>query len=793
METLRQWLTGGDLEDVTGLRFAFETTLPPTYAIILILSLSALVFGIYSKRLTRLPRNRRLVVAALRAAIVALVTFLLLQPAFIGVRVDPDRQYVLLLFDDSKSMAIRDGNDDSRGTALKREYRRIKDDFEAALRKNFRIASYAFGQGLQRLDDPAQLTFQQPESGLESAIAAAIRDFHGIDVAAIILVSDGAQQPPPAERLDTQGIPLFTVQVGTSDTWRDLAVGKLTVERTYGDRRPVAVTGRFRASGLAGRQVTAEILNGERVVSDQILEIATNEETHETRLQFTPLGDDWQKYRFQVRLNGPAAQDDRIPQNNHRDFLVDNRLEFLRILYFAGRPNWENKFVQRALRQEDELLLTSVLRISAAETKFVYRGKRTTMVNPLFEGFNRADVDQPRYDEAVFVRLGGDVADAGKGFPETFEELYNYDLVILGDVEAQFFSENQLSLLRDFARKRGGAVLFLGGPHSFAEGDYNNTLIESMLPVLLARPINEDRPFTGDYHAIPSLSGLMSGVWTLSQNPEENQKFWENLPELAGLNRFPTTRPAAEVWAHTQAMDDALDDRPLFALQRYGNGHTAILATGSTWVWHMGTVQDDFRHQRFWRQLSRYLAQNRPDPVIQRDPVPVVTVDQEHVLDMIVRDKAYDPRTGMRTALTLTLPDGDQQTLPVDEVLARNGLYRSSLVPRQTGLYRWRFTAEDHEATTLGTVDAAFLAVPDQREFAAAAPNPEFMQQLAARSDGQFLPLAAMHRIPEQIPFRGGAQAETISRPIWHFPGFLFALILFFTLEWTCRRKGGYA
>ena len=53
------------------------------------------------------------------------------------------------------------------------------------------------------------------------------------------------------------------------------------------------------------------------------------------------------------------------------------------------------------------------------------------------------------------------------GFPKTAEELYAYEAVVLDDLEAQFFTADQMSLLQKFVSERGGGLLMLGGAESF--------------------------------------------------------------------------------------------------------------------------------------------------------------------------------------------------------------------------------------------------------------------------------------------------------------------------------------
>ena len=80
------------------------------------------------------------------------------------------------------------------------------------------------------------------------------------------------------------------------------------------------------------------------------------------------------------------------------------------------------------------------------------------------------------------------------GFPKTAEELFQYQAVIVADLEAEFFTHDQQALLQRFVSERGGGFLMLGGAESFREGGYAGTPIAAMLPVYLDRAADAALP-----------------------------------------------------------------------------------------------------------------------------------------------------------------------------------------------------------------------------------------------------------------------------------------------------------
>lgn len=802
---LANWLGGDRVAALANLRFEFGLT-SILLGLVLLCLIGGLVAWRYLKDLKPIKGQVKWAMLAMRVAAWVLVGFLLLDPAWVGEKFDPTQNYVLLLFDDSRSMRIPLRPGESRGQALRTAYEEASAEFETVLSQRYALARYAFGERTYRLDSLGELKFDQRETRLEGSISKALADFQGIQVAAVIVFSDGISQPTAgaSESPEWGGVPIMTVGVGDSDRWRDLALSDLRVNRTFGDGRPVRVQVNVQATGLAEKAATLELLEGNRVLTSRALTFTRGEETQNIQLEAVPSEKGWLIYKVRVRLEGQTVdsvgvsptEEDWVPENNQIRFLVDNREKTFRVFYFSGRPNWEHKFVQRALTEDPQFELVSVLRISAADRKFVYRGKRSSMVNPLFEGFDGALQDQPRYDEAVFLRFGGQAELAGRGYPEDTEELFDYDVVIMGDIEANFYSQTQLAISREFVRKRGGSMLMLGGPYSFTEGGWRGTALEAMLPVMLAQPVGAEERldnFARPFKVEPTLDGHLSGVWALNANAEQDKLLWQDLPELSGLHGFAMTRVGSTIMARAQTDSPAWEDVPVFASQRYGEGKTAVMATVSTWPWAMATDLEDPRHGQIWRQIVRHLAVDVPKPIQLRFEADSAV--EGAPLDMVafVRDSAFDPKSGARMTLSLRDPNGTSHALPVEEVLDQAGMYRTQWTPVEPGLHQLDLEVLDSEGKPLGKVEEAFWSQADDREFRQAASQPQTLQRLAEAHNGRFFSLNELAKIPDRIPWTKSQSAETVRLPFWHFPGFYVLLVVLWSLEWAFRRLQGQA
>ena len=90
--------------------------------------------------------------------------------------------------------------------------------------------------------------------------------------------------------------------------------------------------------------------------------------------------------------------------NNKQLVLVDRGQGPYRILYVSGRPNWEFKFLRRAVEEDSGSKLVGLVRIAKREPKFDFRGHQEEATNPLYRGFGNEQEEQvEQYDEPVML------------------------------------------------------------------------------------------------------------------------------------------------------------------------------------------------------------------------------------------------------------------------------------------------------------------------------------------------------------------------------------------------------
>ena len=161
-------------------------------------------------------------------------------------------------------------------------------------------------------------------------------------------------------------------------------------------------------------------------------------------------------------------------------------------------------------------------------------------------------VSMLRTSENKIYRQGiTDPNELADGFPARPEDLFGYSGIIIGSVEADYFTPLQQELLREFVDRRGGGLLFLGGQSSLSDGGWGASSLNDLLPTFLP-------PGTHNFHrnaATVELTaeGMDSPITRLLDDPAKNAERWKKLTYLADYEDAGTPKPGATVLADLNA------------------------------------------------------------------------------------------------------------------------------------------------------------------------------------------------------------------------------------------------
>ncbi|MDP8243965.1 MAG: hypothetical protein P9L94_07780 [Candidatus Hinthialibacter antarcticus] len=808
MQEFFEWLSGGRSQGLDSLQFDLSFPFGFGWALVILIACGALASFFYWPQLQRQSNSLRYTLVGLRTASVLLILFLLMDPCIVGQRIQPGEQTVVLLFDDSKSMQVRDMDGASRAARLTQRYAQEKEHFEEQLKQRFNVAKYRFGASIDAVGDVSQNRFEQPQSDLAQALTRTQQENQAANIAAVVLFSDGAQNADGPLGLEDAAsrisAPVYAVGVGEDAEWKDARIRSLSVNRTHFDNSPVSLAVDIQTEGLDGETLLLELLEDGRVIQTKTVDIETALQSNQIAIDFTPQKKDWVEYQTRISIEGQTVDappgeensirsDETIIQNNARSFVIDNRKTEYKILFYSGRPNWQHKFVRRALLEDEQLKTASLILISKAERQFVFRGARTTTTNPLFDGFDQDQDKYGRYDEPIFLRLGVSKDELTNGYPREAKELFAYDLVIWNEADLGDLSLERLELTREFVDKRGGAFLLIGGENIFRDDKLASSLIEPMLPVLATQIRGDSVRDQERFSVEATTEGFVSGAWTLDPDKDMNQLRWSEMPALFRYHPFQLTRAGAVVMAQVQASADGARQAPFYAVQRYGAGKSAVLSSPETWPWQMKADLEDDSHEQLWRQIVRNLVSNVPQPIALVSVESAYPVETPIVLDALVRDEQFDAREGAQTDMTITAPSGQEYVLGVEESLDEMGVYQGEFTPTEVGMYRLLIEASAEEPDDIGNREYAFLVEPDLSEFQNAKYDPSTLQLVADQTGGELLTLNQLAEIPKKIPFINQEKSEWVRLHLWHNPLFYLLLVGLLCAEWYLRRTRGEA
>jgi len=788
--------------------FANESWLWPVAAAVVVLS-AALIWadarGVANGR-------ARLVCGALKLAGIILLALILLDPLRVSQRARPGANIFALIADNSQSLQMKDaGEPQSRGEVLRKTLAGDAGGWQSALEENFQVRRYAFDSRLQSAGSFGELNFSGRASALGGALKTAVENWRGQPVAGVLLFTDGNTTDIGADLPALAGCPpVYPVVLGSDKNLTDVALEKVAVSQTAFEDAPVTIQASVAANGFSGQEIAARLTEiqadgkAARAPATQLTQRASGDDLN-FRFQIQPEGNGLHFYELEARSRGELENSNAPSReatliNNRQVVVVDRGQEPLRVLYVSGRPNWEFKFLNRAIQEDAQVKMVSLIRVARREPKFQFKGAAGESSNPLFSGFGDAGEDAARYDQPVVIRLNTrDEFELRGGFPKTAEELFQYQAVIVAKLEAEFFTHEQQALLQRFVSERGGGFLMLGGAESFREGGYAGTPIGSMLPVYLDRP--PDATLTAMWKLTLTREGWLQ-PWTRLRATEDDEK-----ARLAATQPHEVINPASGVKPGASVLATVSDPSgrafPALAAQRFGAGRTAALMVGDLWL---GSLRDETMQKdlaKSWRQLVRWLVSDVPqkisvaaEPAADGDSAQVRLVVKAH-------DAEFKPLDGAAVRLTIRpVAAGIQNStngaagtnylqLTAEPSAQQPGVYEASYVAREAGAYSVDATVTLPDGKVAGRAVAGWSSDPAAAEFRELKPNRALMESLARKTGGEVVALDDLGKFVRGLPARRAPVTETWTEPLWHKPSVFLLALACFVAEWGIRRWKG--
>jgi hypothetical protein len=507
----------------------------------------------------------------------------------------------------------------------------------------------------------------------------------------------------------------------------------------------------FIQHGYAGQKAMLTVRDGDKTLAAREVTLAANGVLQTEPVFFSAGTAGAKSLRFGIE---PIAGEENLSNNAMtRPMLVSDAKR--RILYIEGEPRWEFKFIRRAEEDDPTVQLVSMLRTS--ENK-IYR-----------QGIS-------------------DPSELADGFPVRPENLFGYAGIIIGSVDADYFTPLQQELLREYVDRRGGGVLFLGGRSSLSDGGWGASSMNELLPTFL--PAGRNSFHRNSATVELTTAGVDSPITRLLDDPAKNAERWKKLTYLADYQDAGSPKPGASVLAQMNAGRRKL---PMLITQNYGHGRTAIMATGGTWRWQMSEALGDPSHDLFWQQLLRWLVADSPGPVTASMPARNL-MDEGHVqVAAQVRDRQFQPMANAHVTAHIVGPEGANALIDLMPSRETPGQYQTEWTAEKPGAYLAEITAESvgSQPQELGRDVLTFQREDGIAENFHTEQNQSLLQQLASQTGGRYWEPSDLKNLPRDIAYSEAGISVRTTDELWNMP-IVFVLLLGLPItEWLLRRKWG--
>jgi hypothetical protein len=763
---------------------------PPCVTVLFLALAVALVVAIYLREGRRARGPYRIMLAAIRLCLVGIVLLMIAQLALSLKRTG--LPYVAVVVDDSQSMGIVDRYEPKRRAKLEEQVQQARPGnyqlnrwnlartllteqggaLLAGIAKDYKLRVYfledspggvrsSSGAGVEELLKEIE-AIEKPSvasSRLGAAVRTVLDELRGTAPAAVVLLSDGINTDGPT--LDEvlagrKGVPLFAVGLGSDEPVKDLKISDLLVDPRVFLNDVVNFELKLTGNGFQGRRVWVVLREQDKpdVLAKVEVSVGPDGQPQQVRLPYRPtkVG----RFRYVVEVEPQAGE--LQTENNRQERTVEVHKEKIRVLLAQGYPSFEFRYLQKMLQREEAVELKWVLQV--------------------------ADLESTRQD-----------ASALPVFPVQRDDLFSYDVIILGDVNPALLSASTMQNLADFVDQpaKGGALILIAGAKYMPDA-YRDTPLARLMPIKLSsvRYPDPNQPITRGFTVQPTELGLSSPAMQLGDTPDETRAIWRNLPPLYWLLEVPDLKPAARTLAEDPTRRGH-DGRPLpvICMQYVGAGKVLFHATDETYRWRKRV--GDLYFGRYWIQTIRYLSRSK---LAGQGRSATLSADRRQYA------QGEPVRLRVRFADVRQAPEEDDG---VTVVLEHRGYKTRRIQLHRTGASQGDFDGLVPSLPVGGY--HAWIAIPAMEgrapavDFTVAAPPGEFervqmdrpaLEGAAKHTGGRFYTFETARHLVKDLPPGHQVPIESLPpKPLWNQWPLLLLFLVLVTTEWILRKVGG--
>ncbi len=555
--------------------------------------------------------SKRWIVFVLRVLVIAALLLVIFNPMNSQEVESEEMVEVAVLVDGSRSMEIVDGNGRRRWDDLLTDLPELRSE----IGKDHEVKIYSFAEVLEEGETDAGVPSGK-KSHLIGALKSLMTSGREKPLGAIIVLSDGqvtdgSSLAEVASDLQTLNVPVYGVPYGEAVEQFDLALLSAKAEQPIPFERKVSLVLELRNHLKASEQgeiftlgddglfeTTDEkqryqsrltVKQGERIVFDKVVGIRDGEQTVQVDFVAPQLG--FQDYEVEFE----AMNGERLTWNNSLMTGVEVVDEKIRVLYIEGTER-DFETLPYELEKDPAMEVTTMI--------VQQQGERSP------DNYKGLPSVRGRRGQVVY-----NVTHPERGMPKDRESILEYDVIINSDIMKEVFTDIQFNAMVELVEKEGGGFVMVGGDTAFGAGGYDETPVDSILPVEIK---DSDDVSYGGFTTLVTEGGMDHPVLRLEDDPAKNRTAIRSMPQFMGLNRVDRPKPGAVLLAQNVSEANRNGPLVLWAVQQIGRGRSMAFTSDTTRGWGIyfqdrwGVPGDPRKHYRtFWNNTVRWLAADR--------------------------------------------------------------------------------------------------------------------------------------------------------------------------------------
>ena len=614
------------------------------------------------------------------------------------------------------------------------------------------------------------------ESRLGESLAELIRQAAGRTLSGIVILSDGVSNagidPTTAhDRALVTKSRLITIGTGTTEQPVNLAVSEIASPTDVQMGDPFEITAFIQGDGLSGREVEVELLmmskNEHEPTPVERKSVTLGEDGIPVEVKFQRQSSEAGRVTYTVKASSPNRIAEFNAQDNERSFSINVFDRPTRALLFAGGPMRDYQFVRNLLYRHKSFDVDVILQTGARGTS--------------------------QESDHLLV-----------AFPDSREQLYEYDVILAFDPDWKQVSQDSLKLLYDWVSLEGGGLVLVAGdvntpalagmndPNRLAAVDEQFKPLLDLFPVILSSHFAAARFDQDSSQPWPiqfTKEGQTSGFLQLTDDAMTSAARWKEFP---GVYRcYPTngSKAGAKIYATYTDPRMAVEPPILMAGQALNKGFVFYL--GSPEIWRLRAVSED-DYDRFWIKSIREVGQGRSKRGTKRGLLMPeshkLLIGQTSRIRARVLDAKYEPLEAATVLLEVYDPTG--KAVSPARQLRRDpsspGIFVGDFRVSLPGTHKLELNLPDSREQVTDEVVVSLPKLEDEN----IRQNVRLLTDLARDTGGQYMTMeAAATELPAMLPDRGEQfYIPERLRTLWDREWVMYLLVAVLSIEWLTRK-----